>query len=321
MTARWFDRQLVMVGAALALGATATLGTAEARTHSSSHGHHGATAARTYNGHARYVFHFRRHWGGGLQCVPFARENTGIELSGNANTWWDQAEGIYQRGAKPEVGSVLNFRSTGRMRMGHVAVVTNVLDARRIQIDQANWGGPGRITRDVEVVDVSPANDWTAVRVALGEGESYGSVYPTYGFIYDRPDHGTMVANNTTAPAPVLNPAPADLRPEAERVETAVAATEPEEVAEAEDDPAPHASRHHSYHHGRFHVASGHAHAFRAGVYRVSSHGIPVAHPHDPPPPLLQSRHNPLPLGEGLRESGPANLDPSCSSQAIEWED
>ena len=64
------------------------------------------------------------------------------------------------------------------------------------------------------VVDVSEANDWTAVRVGLGESGKFGSVYPTYGFIYDRPDNGVMLAaRSAPAPQPELNPAPNDLRP------------------------------------------------------------------------------------------------------------
>ena len=186
-----------------------------------------------------------RRFGNVLQCVPFARENSGIELTGNANTWWDSAGGIYERGAKPEVGSILNFRSTGRMRMGHVAVVTNVVDSRHIEIDHANWSGPGRVTRDIDVVDVSPDNDWTAVRVALGRSDDeFGSVYPTYGFIYDRPDNGVMVANSGITPVPLLNPAPADYRSASDRISAATAETAPEEVAEAVDDVAPRATRH-----------------------------------------------------------------------------
>jgi len=137
----------------------------------------------------------------GLQCVPFARENSGIELSGNAANWWDSASGVYERGARPEVGSILNFRANGRMRMGHVAVVSNVLDSRNVEIDHANWSGRGSIRRNVRVADVSAFNDWSAVRVAIGNGD-LGSVYPTYGFIYDRADHGTMVANSSVPPAP-----------------------------------------------------------------------------------------------------------------------
>jgi hypothetical protein len=56
------------------------------------------------------------------------------------------------------------------------------------------------------------------VRVGLGQTDEFGSVYPTYGFIYDRPDNGVMLAA-TAAPAaqPELNPAPRDLRPATER--------------------------------------------------------------------------------------------------------
>jgi hypothetical protein len=42
---------------------------------------------------------------------------------------------------------------------------------------------------------VSANNDWSEVRVGLGRTGDFGSTYPTYGFIYDRPDRGTMVAN------------------------------------------------------------------------------------------------------------------------------
>ena len=76
----------------------------------------------------------------------------------------------------------------------------------------------GGVARNVPVVDVSEANDWTAVRVGLGYSGKFGSVYPTHGFIYDRPDTGVMVANVAApAPQPALNPAPRDLRPVAER--------------------------------------------------------------------------------------------------------
>ena len=131
-----------------------------------------------------------------LQCVTFARAASGIELRGNAADWWYAASGVYARGEQPEAGSVLNFRGTGRMRLGHVAVVTNVVGARQIEIDHANWPGgtKGNVSRGVPVIDVSPDNDWSEVRVGLGTTGGFGSTYPTYGFIYDRPDNGTMVA-------------------------------------------------------------------------------------------------------------------------------
>jgi surface antigen len=158
---------------------------------------------------------------GGISCVPFARADSGISVAGNAWQWWQNAAGIYARGNVPEPGSVLTFRANGRMRLGHVAVVSRVVNAREIEIDQANWWGPGTrggVARNVPVVDVSDANDWTAVRVGLGHSGDFGAVYPTYGFIYDRPDNGVMVAaTSAPAPQPELNPAPRDLRPAAER--------------------------------------------------------------------------------------------------------
>jgi surface antigen len=145
------------------------------------------------SGKARYA-----RGGGGISCVPFARAASGISLKGNAANWWDAAAGVYERGSQPEAGSVLNFRATGSMRLGHVAVVTNVVGEREIEIDHANWSGPGAskggVSRGIRVEDVSANNDWSAVRVALGHSGDYGSVYPTYGFIYDRPDDGSMVA-------------------------------------------------------------------------------------------------------------------------------
>ena len=135
-----------------------------------------------------------------LQCVPFARAASGIQIKGNAANWWDSATGVYARGQAPEPGAVLNFRSTRGMRLGHVAVVTRVVSDREIEIDHANWAGPGAskgaVSRGMSVIDVSPDNSWTQVRVTLG-GDKYGSIYPTYGFIYDRPDTGEFAVNHT----------------------------------------------------------------------------------------------------------------------------
>jgi hypothetical protein len=134
---------------------------------------------------------------------------------------------------------VLNFRATGRMNLGHVAVVSRVLDGRNVQIDHANWSSRGAISRNISVIDVSPNNDWTAVRVALAQSSEYGSVYPTYGFIYDRPDHGVMVANAGVVASPAPGVATADSRPANERVVASLGATPDIEVAEAADEPQP----------------------------------------------------------------------------------
>ena len=242
--------------------------------------HGGMMAARgSYSRFSRYS-EGSSGYSGRLQCVPFARENTGIELSGNASGWWSNAEGVYARGARPEVGSILNFRANGRMRMGHVAVVSNVVDSRNIQIDHANWSGPGvgrgGVSRNISVVDVSERNDWTAVRVALGHTGDFGSVYPTYGFIYDRADGGTMLANNSAAPVPQLNAAPRDLRPVADRMQFA-AAQDVEEVAEAEDEPRQRYGRRA----GHRVVRSARALSAKATVQRVSNRApsVHAAHP------------------------------------------
>ena len=134
-------------------------------------------------------------FGGGISCVPYARSVTGMEISGNGRDWWDNAAGRYARSSRPEPGSILSFPSSGAMRSGHVAVVSRVVHARLIEIDHANWGGPGirrgSVMHGVDVIDVSPSNDWTQVRVQVGHGnEQFGREYPTDGFILNRPDGG-----------------------------------------------------------------------------------------------------------------------------------
>jgi hypothetical protein len=136
---------------------------------------------------------------GVLQCVPYARFMSGIGLRGDAWTWWDKAAGIYARGNHPEPGAVLSFPGIERMPLGHVAVVTQVLSARKLLVDHANWPTAmephGAISRDVQVVDVSADNDWTEVRVQFGEGGPLGSVYPANGFIYGWTEAGVRIAH------------------------------------------------------------------------------------------------------------------------------
>ncbi len=140
--------------------------------------------------HVKYSHsHLRRASYGAhvIQCVAFAKQDAGIEISGNARDWWSNAAGVYARGQRPEIGSVLSFRPNGRMPLGHVAVVAGMADSRTITIDQAHWNSRG-ITRDIEVKDVSEDNDWSAVRVQLAHEGAFGSIYSTHGFIYARPD-------------------------------------------------------------------------------------------------------------------------------------
>jgi surface antigen len=183
-----------------------------------------AEARATTHHSGRYSHHSgrsRTHFAssGVIQCVTFARQASGVELKGNARNWWNEADGRYARGNVPEPGSVLSFRASGAIRLGHVAVVHSVVNSREIEIDHAHWARNG-VFRGVSVIDVSPTNDWTAVRVAFGRGGEYGSIYPTDGFIYDRaagaPIQTARVLTVAT-PVPELNPPPRDLRPRAGR--------------------------------------------------------------------------------------------------------
>ena len=129
------------------------------------------------------------------QCVPFARLVSGIQIFGDAWTWWSQAAGKYQTGYVPKAGAVLCFRPNGKMRLGHVAVVSQVLTDRVIQITHANWslidGDRGHVERNVTVVDVSPNGDWSLVKVWNDPSHNLGSTtYPTYGFIYQAAKDG-----------------------------------------------------------------------------------------------------------------------------------
>jgi surface antigen len=124
-----------------------------------------------------------------LQCVPYARQVSGIAIYGDAHTWWGQAEGRYARGTRPQVGAVMAFKPHGNSTLGHVAAVSRIVDARTVLVRHANWspinGRRGQIEDDVRVVDVSDAGDWSEVRVWYAPAASLGSVHwPVQGFIY-----------------------------------------------------------------------------------------------------------------------------------------
>lgn len=124
-----------------------------------------------------------------LQCVPYARRVTGVEIYGDAHTWWGQAEGRYSRGTRPRVGAVMAFKPHGNSSLGHVAAVSRIVDSRTVLVRHSNWspinGRRGQIEDNVKVVDVSPENDWSEVRVWYAPiGALGGSHWPIQGFIY-----------------------------------------------------------------------------------------------------------------------------------------
>lgn len=129
-----------------------------------------------------------------IQCVQYAREVSGINLKGDAWQWWNAASGVYERGRIPKDGAVLVFDRQGSMRHGHVSVVTRVISNRLVLVDHANWApartsGRGEVTTAVPVLDVSPKNDWSQVRVWFRPASDFGNrVYRTEGYVYQPRD-------------------------------------------------------------------------------------------------------------------------------------
>ena len=107
------------------------------------------------------------------QCAPYAREHYAIKIFGDANTWWDQASGKYERGQARAIG----------------AVVKRMVSPCEIRIDHANWLNGGSIYVNNPVMDVSADNDWTQVRVYNIKTGGWGSkIYPVRGFIGSKSD-------------------------------------------------------------------------------------------------------------------------------------
>lgn len=140
------------------------------------------------------------------QCVPFARAASGIQIYGDAWTWWAQAEGRYARGSRPKVGAVLAFAKSPQLRLGHVAVVSRIVERRVLMVTHANWsrrnGKRGHAERDVTLFDVSKAGDWSRVKVWYHDRNGLGSSsYPAHGFIYGTPDPKAARTTQAARPA------------------------------------------------------------------------------------------------------------------------
>lgn len=134
-----------------------------------------------------------------LQCVPFARERSGVAIRGNANTWWNQAAGDFVRVKAPAVGAVIVMNT----RRGHVGVVTKIIDSRHIVIDHSNWLSNGQIYLDQPVMDVSARNDWSQVVVWHPNLNKFGKrALSVPGFIVDAPARGNSTVYASLADVP-----------------------------------------------------------------------------------------------------------------------
>ena len=119
-----------------------------------------------------------------LFCVEYARARSGLAVFGDAKLWWTKAKNLYARAAHPISEAVMVFSGSSRLKRGHVAVVTDIVSAREIRVDQANWQNHGEIDHSTPVLDVSKNNDWSKVRVWDIRSQSFGAhVYAISGFI------------------------------------------------------------------------------------------------------------------------------------------
>ena len=130
------------------------------------------------------------------ECAPFARALTGVRLNGDAADWWWEADGRYAR-STPGRGQRAGAAPLRPAAQRPCRVVSQVLSERQILVTQANWVHH-RVTQDQPVVDVSPGNDWSLVRVWWPPGGAMGVAdYPAYGFI--RPDRPATHRDLTAA--------------------------------------------------------------------------------------------------------------------------
>ena len=162
---------------------------------------------------------------GYLQCVPYARQVSGIQIFGDARTWWDQAEGRYARGHTPRVGAVMAFRPYAGMKLGHVAAVSDILDSRTVLLRHANWspihGRRGQVEDDVRAMDVSPNNDWSQVRVWFAPIQALGgTAWPVEGFIYNQKPNDRNRDLQNDAPVQLVRAGPYKQLPGSHGMET-----------------------------------------------------------------------------------------------------
>ena len=119
-----------------------------------------------------------------LECVPYAREVSGIRLYGDAASWWEAAAGQYDRTSQPLPGAVLVFRRTGRLPHGHVSPSSPGCGPRG-----RSWSA-----RPTGCTAASPAASpwWTSRPATTGARCACGgtrpatlgtTTYPTFGFI------------------------------------------------------------------------------------------------------------------------------------------
>ncbi len=143
----------------------------------------------------------------GWQCVTYAASHSQVVLHGNAHTWWNHAEGVYERSHQPALGSVMVMKSSGSMPLGHVAIVSRIVNDREVLLTHANWKGDGSVETNVRAIDVSPQGDWSQVRVWYAPVHQMGlRAFPVYGFILPvKAGHGPSAPDSAPDSAPAID--------------------------------------------------------------------------------------------------------------------
>ena len=119
-----------------------------------------------------------------LFCVEYARLRSGLAVFGDAKHWWERARTLYARASHPVEEAVMVFSGSKRLKRGHVAVVTEIVSDREIIVDHANWQNKREVDLATPVLDVSPNNDWSMVRVwDIPSGQFGARTYAISGFI------------------------------------------------------------------------------------------------------------------------------------------
>ncbi|MEJ0042355.1 MAG: CHAP domain-containing protein [Rhizomicrobium sp.] len=131
-----------------------------------------------------------------LQCVPYARQRSGIQIYGDAWTWWDKADGKYAKSQEPRLGAVMVMAGYAGPKRAHLAVVSGMDDASKIEVDHANWLNDGAVFTDDPVRDISGNGDWSLVQVWNPRTNAWGTNrYAVLGFILPAPDGDAMAMN------------------------------------------------------------------------------------------------------------------------------
>ena len=127
---------------------------------------------------------------------------------GVGNRCHDRILGRFARGPSPKAGAVMVLDGYAGPNRAQVAVVRELVDARDIRVDHANWLDDGAIYLNDPVRDVSHDNDWSQVRIYNVKTAAWGGrIYSVQGFIGpDAPGPDAQTMHLAQNPSSVARP-------------------------------------------------------------------------------------------------------------------